>query len=160
VLSAALLLVQLSPASCCLMTHPYAALLTYSSSEPRALPHIEKAHWASEPTSQQIAATPAAHIRGGARAMVHCSANAEGKLTGCWVENAEPNRQDVRASALRVTAFYRLDAHDTFKVKLSKKPVVVSLILLLPDRHGTLPSDCSQAIGCIIDYAGPPPKKR
>lgn len=157
---AALLLALVSPAPFGLITHPYTTIGTYASSDPRSLRNAGEAHWSSQPTSQQIAATPAAHIKGGARAMVHCSADAQGRLTGCWIESAQPDRHDVRASALRVTTFYRLDARDTLKAKLSKRPAFISLILLFPDRHGTLPSDCNGKFGCIADYFGPRPKNR
>lgn len=158
-LSAALLLVELSSAPIGLITRPYTTLSTYASSQPRTAPQIKEAHWSSQPTSKQTAATPAAQVTGGARALLHCSADAQGKLTGCWVEAAEPDRRDVRTSALRLTSFYRLGANDTLKAKLSKRPGIVSLLLLFPDKQGKLPSDCNAAFGCIVEYFGARPPK-
>ena len=158
-LSAALLLVELSSAPIGLIARPYTTLSTYTSSQPRTAPHTEEAHWSSQPTPKQIAATPAAHIRGGARAVLHCSADAHGKLTGCWVEAAEPDRHHVRTSALSVAPFYHLNAHDALKAKQSKQPAYVSLALVFPDKHGLLPNDCNPAFGCIAEHLRMPANK-
>jgi hypothetical protein len=151
VFGAALLLALVSPAPIGLITKPRATIGTYASSDPRSLRNAGEAHWSSQPTSRQIAAAPAAHIKGGARAMVHCSADAQGRLTGCWIESAEPDRNAVRVSALQVTTFYRLDARDTLKAKLSKRPAFISLILVFPDKFRTLPSDCNPNFECFTD---------
>ncbi|MDY7522651.1 hypothetical protein [Sphingomonas sp. 10B4] len=155
-LMAASLLLQFSVATMGLIAHPYTTLSVYRSSRPRSGPETEQAHWAVQPTAKQIAAMPAAHITGGARAMVYCKVAARGTLNGCTIEAVEPHRQQVRLSALGATALYRLTAEDRLKVRESKKPPYVALVLVFPDKRGRLPTDFNPAFACAPYIIGPP----
>lgn len=127
------------------------AILTYT------VEAAEDAHWAEEPSAAEIADTPAARLPGGARAKLQCTADKSGRLTGCEVAAAEPDRAEVRDSALKLAGAYWLDKDGTQKVRWSHTPPIIWLPILFPDHEGRVPNDCHPAFGCIIEHMPSPP---
>lgn len=146
----ALLLLHQLPATGMIQMGPR-SILTYTTKQ------AEDAQWSAQPRAEDIAATEAAHIPGGARVAMKCSANKLGDVTQCDIVAAEPDRPEVRASALKMAPLYHLDADGTQKVRWSQTPPMIWMQIMFPDKQGRLPSDCDPAFGCLIEHLPPPP---
>lgn len=114
----------------------------------------EQATWSARPTLDEIAASPAAQIAGGARAALRCTADKQGRVASCEVTEAEPDRREVRASALSLATRFKLDADSTQKIKWSQTPPTILLQIDFADKDGKVPNSCNPSFGCINE---PPP---
>jgi hypothetical protein len=111
----------------------------------------EQATWSTRPTLDEIAASPAARIAGGARAALRCIANRQGRVTSCEVAVAEPDLREVHASALLLATKFKLDADSTQKVRWSQTPPTILLQIYFADKNGKTPNTCNPSFGCIAE---------